>query len=551
MRSSTFWNLLKGSSKERHPSPTTVTKTPLTNSVSPPASPKTSDADSDDARSSSSASTTKPPEPDEAKKSHRRLHSDPERFSRGKKRACGLCGAHAGDVLEPLTEPLMGEGHPLKLDAANPPENDAPHRVDAVEDAATAAGPRSGNARRTPEAWRRDLRAVSLLGQGSFGKVHLVTDGDEQYALKSVATASLATEKKREHARSERLALELLRGHANVLTLLGAWRAPGALHIVTECAWGGELFRHLQRKKRFEPAEARFIVAELSSALVHAHGHRVAYRDVKPENVLFDARGHVLLADFGLSKILDADAESSVFRVSGCASLCGTPEYMAPEVLNRVDYGGNVDWWALGMLTAELVTGLPPWYTEDRVELFRRVRYAPLQARYLVAPDKLASGDPLARDTAYFVEALLKRDAKARLADDELVAHSFFTELCGNDFAKLASLEPPFNPMRDDGGEGVVLVDERAAPPPLPPRKVSVDGASEPPPPPPPPALLGSSAALLRNFEIDGDRLCLTADEIALEVASAAPAPPPPPPSAPGSPPAPPDHFPAWEYPAL
>jgi serine/threonine protein kinase len=276
----------------------------------------------------------------------------------------------------------------------------------------------------------------------------------------------------------------------------------------------------------------------------------VAYRDVKPENVLFDARGHVLLADFGLSKILDADAEPAVFRVSGCASLCGTPEYMAPEVLNRVDYGGNVDWWALGMLTAELVTGLPPWYTEDRVELFRRVRYAPLQARYLVAPDKLASGDPLARDTAYFVEALLKRDAKARLADDELVAHSFFTELCGNDFAKLASLEPPFNPMRDDGGEGVVLVDERAAPPPLPPRKVSVDGAREPPPPPPPPALLGSSAALLRNFEIDGDRLCLTADEIALEVASAAPAPPPPPPSAPGSPPAPPDHFPAWEYPA-
>ncbi|KAH8058335.1 serine/threonine kinase [Aureococcus anophagefferens] len=486
MRSSTFWNLLKGSSKERHPSPTTVTKTPLTNSVSPPASPKTSDADSDDARSSSCASTTKPPEPDEAKKSHRRLHSDPERFSRGKKRARGLCGAHAGDVLEPLTEPLMGEGHPLKLDAANPPENDAPHRVDAVEDAGAAAGPRSGNARRAPEAWRRDLRAVSLLGQGSFGKVHLVTDGDEQYALKSVATASLATEKKREHARSERLALELLRGHANVLTLLGAWRAPGALHIVTECAWGGELFRHLQRKKRFEPAEARFIVAELSSALVHAHGHRVAYRDVKPENVLFDARGH----------------------------------YMAPEVLNRVDYGGNVDWWALGMLTAELVTGLPPWYTEDRVELFRRVRYAPLQARYLVAPDKLASGDPLARDTAYFVEALLKRDAKARLADDELAAHSFFTELCGNDFAKLASLEPPFNPMRDDGGEGVVLVDERAAPPPLPPRKVSVDGASEPPPPPPPPALLGSSAALRRNFEIDGDRLCLTADEIALEVAS-------------------------------
>ena len=114
MRSSSFWALLKGSSKERQPSPTTVTKTPLTSTVSPPPSPKVSDEN----------------EPGEAlseeKKSHRRLHSDPERFSRGKKRACGICGASSSDVLKsPLTEPLIAAqgGHPLKLEAL--PEGEA------------------------------------------------------------------------------------------------------------------------------------------------------------------------------------------------------------------------------------------------------------------------------------------------------------------------------------------------------------------------------------------------------------------------------------------
>ena len=86
-----------------------------------------------------------------------------------------------------------------------------------------------------------------------------------------------------------------------------AWTAPGALHLATECAWGGELFRHLQRRKRFAAAETRFIIAELAAALVHAHKHKVAYRDVKPENVLFGGTGHVLLADFGLSKIVQTD----------------------------------------------------------------------------------------------------------------------------------------------------------------------------------------------------------------------------------------------------
>ena len=236
-------------------------------------------------------------------KSHRRQHSDQSRFARPAKK-----NVRRARVVEPETD----------------------EEYTASED------------------WRRDCRAVAVLGQGSFGRVHLVTFQGGKFALKSVAVASLTTPKKREHARSERVALALLRGHPNILRMHAAWTAPGALHLATECAWGGELFRHLQRRKRFAAAETRFIIAELAAALCHAHKHKVAYRDVKPENVLFGGTGHVLLADFGLSKIVSIDEKD--FPTKGCISLCGTPEYMAPEVLDRAPYGGSVDWCVLRVL---------------------------------------------------------------------------------------------------------------------------------------------------------------------------------------------------------
>ena len=131
-------------------------------------------------------------------KSHRRQHSDQSRFSRPAKK-----NVRRARVVEPETD----------------------EEYTASED------------------WRRDCRAVAVLGQGSFGRVHLVTFQGGKFALKSVAVASLTTPKKREHARSERVALALLRGHPNILRMHAAWTAPGALHLATECAWGGDCSR--------------------------------------------------------------------------------------------------------------------------------------------------------------------------------------------------------------------------------------------------------------------------------------------------------------------
>jgi len=474
-----LWGGRSGERRSPSPSPTTVTRTPL--QTPPPGTPET---------------------PRDDQKGHRRNHSDPDRFGKQKKHArCGLCVANDAVAEEAVTD------------------DEGPARA--------------------ADAWRAGLKAAAILGQGSFGRVHLVTGpegGPAKYALKSVATASLSTPKKREHARAERAALELLRGHPNVLRLEAAWEAPGALHLVTECAWGGELFRHLQRRKRFAGAEVRFISGELGAALLHCHAKKVAYRDVKPENVLFGARGHVLLADFGLSKLLPADMPDDRFRVSGCASLCGTPEYMAPEVLDRVPYGSAVDWWALGMLAAELLTGLPPWYTEDRVELFRRIRRAPLEAKHLVCRDPSARRDPLQRETAVFCERLLRRDASQRLTDAGVAGHQYFA-FCGHDLAALRQREPPFNPMREGEDPGPASQDLGLPAPPTvkPPRA---------------PRLLLSRNALAKNFDAAGAAMdALSADQIALAVAHAVAPPPPPPSDADASPGLSEDYFPNWSYP--
>lgn len=320
---------------------------------------------------------------------------------------------------------------------------------------------------------RSSLVAISQLGHGSFGHVYLVADRALRKdardarclaALKAIPLKALNTRKKLEHVAFERRVLESLHDHPNVIGLKGAWRCPNALYLLTEVAWGGELFRHLQHKRRFEPRQVAFLAAEISSALEHAHRRRIAYRDLKPENVLLDDRGHVKLVDFGLSKILEND-DTRLDATKGCRSLCGTPEYMSPETLSRQDYGYAVDYWALGMLCAELLSGLPPWYTSNRDELFRRIRcerldlsavsQAVVKGKTRGAPDPDMSDRAIqlrwqiAKEATGFIEALLDRDPVTRLGvSGDPSRHAFFRRfhLSGLEPRQLSALDPPYNP---------------------------------------------------------------------------------------------------------
>lgn len=216
---------------------------------------------------------------------------------------------------------------------------------------------------------------LKVVGKGAFGKVLVVRKKDtgRVYAMKVLEKQSIIKRKQVAHTQTERRVLGFTR-HSFIVGLHFAFQNKERLFFVLDYCAGGELFFHLSRLGRFQEPMARFYTAELVLALEHLHSKGVVYRDLKPENVLLDSKGHIRLADFGLSK------EGVNSAHAGTSSFCGTPEYLAPEILDRQPggYGTAVDWWSLGMLLFEMLTGLPPWYTKDRKKLYAKLRSAPL-----------------------------------------------------------------------------------------------------------------------------------------------------------------------------
>merc|ERR1712118_303716 len=144
---------------------------------------------------------------------------------------------------------------------------------------------------------------------------------------------------------------------------------PRKLYFVLEYCPGGELFFHLSRAGRFSEGRCRFYASEILLAIEYLHRLNIVYRDLKPENVLLDSDGHVKVTDFGLSK------EGIMDNVSA-KTMCGTPEYLAPEILDKKGHGRAVDWYSLGALMFEMLTGLPPYYSKDKDQLFARIEEA-------------------------------------------------------------------------------------------------------------------------------------------------------------------------------
>lgn len=282
-----------------------------------------------------------------------------------------------------------------------------------------------------------DFELIKVIGKGSFGKVTLVQKRDSRhlYAMKVLSKPSIIKRKQVEHTRTERRVLGTI-NHPFIVKLHFAFQTEQKLYFILDYAAGGELFFHLSRMKKFPEHLARFYCAEMTLALDTLHAFDIVYRDLKPENILLDGEGHIKLADFGLAK------EGIHEAAEGAHSLCGTPEYLSPEVLDRQGHGTAVDWWNLGMVTYEMLTGLPPWYTTDREKLFDRLRNAPLKFPFYVN-----------RPAASLIQGLLNRNPLERLGARggfEIKSHPFFS---GMDWEALLRREitPPFNPCR--GGD--------------------------------------------------------------------------------------------------
>jgi len=232
-----------------------------------------------------------------------------------------------------------------------------------------------------------------------------------------------------EHTKAERKILAALQ-HPFLMTLRYAFQSKEKLYLVLDYIKGGELFFHLKNNRRFPEDVARLYVGEIALALGHLHSLTVIYRDLKPENILLDDLGHVCLTDFGLSKDLAPEDKSHTF--------CGTPEYLAPEIVKGEGHDKAVDWWSLGILLYELTVGIPPFYSQNVNEMYNKIQHGVLRF------------PPFLSDSCKsLIVALLNRDPKARLGSrddvEDLKAHPFFREI---NWSKMMAkeIDPPYKP---------------------------------------------------------------------------------------------------------
>jgi protein kinase A len=232
-----------------------------------------------------------------------------------------------------------------------------------------------------------DFKLVRTLGTGTFARVCLVRPANattplqeqstpEVYALKILRKTEVIKLKQIDHVRHERAILGDVAGHPFITTLLASFSDHDSLYMLLDYVPGGELFSYLRKFRRFDEATARFYAAEIVLVLEYLHEHQggVAYRDLKPENLLLDGDGHIKLVDFGFAKRLGYQGDRPVETYT----LCGTPEYLAPEVIHNKGHTAAVDWWALGILIYEFLTGYPPFWHQNPIEIYKQIVEKPV-----------------------------------------------------------------------------------------------------------------------------------------------------------------------------
>lgn len=260
-----------------------------------------------------------------------------------------------------------------------------------------------------------DFKPLKVLGQGTYGKVLLVreTRTNRLFAQKQLKKASMIVEEKHVvQTRTEREILESVR-HPYIVKLFYAMQDKEKLYLILEYAQGGELFNYLADQSMLSEDAVQFYCAEMILALYHLHVNvGVVYRDLKPENCLLDSEGHLVLTDFGLSKVAtDSDAS--------CRTFLGTPEYMAPEILEGLEYDYAVDWWSLGAVCYDLLTGNPPYPGDDHKTILGKIWKS----------KKVDFPFYLTRDAQNFMSRLLVRNPKSRWGYkdiEKIKNHSFF-----------------------------------------------------------------------------------------------------------------------------
>eukprot|EP01126_Amoeba_proteus_P049994 TRINITY_DN5870_c0_g1_i15.p1 TRINITY_DN5870_c0_g1~~TRINITY_DN5870_c0_g1_i15.p1 ORF type:complete len:410 (-),score=58.69 TRINITY_DN5870_c0_g1_i15:688-1917(-) len=258
------------------------------------------------------------------------------------------------------------------------------------------------------------FETLKVIGRGGFGRVLLVRKRDTRkvYAMKVLKKSTIAIRGEIEHTRTEKSVLSKI-DHPFLAKLHWSFQTEESLYFIMDFINGGELFHHLSQDKSFTEPRAKFYAAQIVSGMIYLHSHGIIYRDLKPENILLSASGNVVMTDFGLSK------EGLTAADSRTATFCGTPEYLAPEIIKGDDYTKAIDWWSVGTLVYEMLTGLPPFYTEDEENMYHKIMSAELIIPPFFSPE-----------VEDLISQFLRRNPKERLQDPVKIRFVVLGGLC-------------------------------------------------------------------------------------------------------------------------
>ncbi|GET87820.1 protein kinase A catalytic subunit [Leishmania tarentolae] len=266
--------------------------------------------------------------------------------------------------------------------------------------------------------WRlSDLEMRETVGTGTFGRVRLVKHkGTGQYAaLKILKKQEVLRMKQVDHVLAEASLLQEI-DHPFIVNMLRGYMDKNRLYILLEYVVGGELFSHLRKAGKFPNDVSKFYCAEVILAFDYLHRKAIVYRDLKPENILLDHDGNIKITDFGFAK-----------RVTERTfTLCGTPEYLAPEIIQSKGHNKAVDWWALGVLLYEMLVGYPPFFDDSPMKIYEKILVGKvLFPRWI---------DSKARD---LIKGLLCLDPTKRLGSlpngtEDIKNHKYFAEVDWN-----------------------------------------------------------------------------------------------------------------------
>ena len=282
-----------------------------------------------------------------------------------------------------------------------------------------------------------DFTPLKLLGRGSYGQVCLVRMkiNNKLYAMKVLDKSLLKETHQELHTKSERDLM--VKVHCPfIVNIKSAFQDPKYLYIISDFMQGGDLFYHLHESHVFRFEQAQFYITEIVLALEYLHKNNMIYRDLKPENILIDSKGHIKLTDFGLSKMLNSSGERSF-------TICGTLQYIAPEMFVKKGYDNAIDWWSLGCVIYEMFAGKLAFKIKRNMKIDMDLYKKKLQfPRHM---------DEDAKD---LINQLLVREPKKRLGygpngAEKIKKHPFFEGVNWDDVWN-KKVEPPFVPELDD-----------------------------------------------------------------------------------------------------